>query len=209
MKTNNSINVLYEGKKVGTLALMSNRKVAFEYSDEWIETGFAISPFALPLKKMVFVAQKDYFKGLHGVFADSLPDAWGQLLLNRMLKSKGYNLDEINVLDRLAIVGSSGMGALTYEPENMIANGQAIEDLDELADSCYKILNTEYSERLELHRNPSNYDFVEINKRIYKPDDCYQSYQCRSVIHRTVYYPIISDVKNMMHCKNRLINTYD
>lgn len=149
MKTNNSINVLYEGKKVGTLALMSNRKVAFEYSDEWIETGFAISPFALPLKKMVFVAQKDYFKGLHGVFADSLPDAWGQLLLNRMLKSKGYNLDEINVLDRLAIVGSSGMGALTYAPENMIANGQAIEDLDELADSCYKILNTEYSERLD------------------------------------------------------------
>ena len=149
MKTNNSINVLYEGKKVGTLALMSNRKVAFEYSDEWLETGFAISPFALPLKKMVFVAQKDYFKGLHGVFADSLPDAWGQLLLNRMLKSKGYNLDEINVLDRLAIVGSSGMGALTYEPENMIANGQAIEDLDELADSCYKILNTEYSERLD------------------------------------------------------------
>lgn len=149
MKTNNTINVLYGGIKVGTLALTGNRKTAFEYSDEWLETGFAISPFALPLEKKVFVAQKDYFKGLHGVFADSLPDAWGQLLLERLLKSKGYNLDEINVLDRLAIVGSSGMGALTYEPETNIVQGQVTEDLDELADSCWKIMNTEYSDRLD------------------------------------------------------------
>lgn len=149
MKTNNTINVLYGGRKVGTLALTGNRKTAFEYSDEWLETGFAISPFALPLEKKVFVAQKDYFKGLHGVFADSLPDAWGQLLLERLLKSKGYNLDEINVLDRLAIVGSSGMGALTYEPETNIVQGQVTEDLDELADSCWKIMNTEYSDRLD------------------------------------------------------------
>lgn len=149
MKTNNTINVLYGGRKVGTLALTGNRKTAFEYSDEWLETGFAISPFALPLEKKVFVAQKDYFKGLHGVFADSLPDAWGQLLLERLLKSKGYNLDEINVLDKLAIVGSSGMGALTYEPETNIVQGQVTEDLDELADSCWKIMNTEYSDRLD------------------------------------------------------------
>lgn len=149
MKTNNTINVLYGGRRVGTLALTGNRKTAFEYSDEWLETGFAISPFALPLEKKVFVAQKDYFKGLHGVFADSLPDAWGQLLLERLLKSKGYNLDEINVLDRLAIVGSLGMGALTYEPETNIVQGQVTEDLDELADSCWKIMNTEYSDRLD------------------------------------------------------------
>ena len=149
MKTNNTINVLYGGRKVGTLALTGNRKTAFEYSDEWLETGFAISPFALPLEKKVFVAQKDYFKGLHGVFADSLPDAWGQLLLERLLKSKGYNLDKINVLDRLAIVGRSGRGALTYEPETNIVQGQVTEDLDELADSCWKIMNTEYSDRLD------------------------------------------------------------
>ena len=40
MKTNKVINVLYDGKIVGTLALMKNRNIAFEYSDEWIESGF-------------------------------------------------------------------------------------------------------------------------------------------------------------------------
>ncbi len=104
MKTNSIINVFYSGKQVGTLAMMHNRKVAFEYSDEWIERGFSISPFSLPLKKNVFVAQKDYFRGLHGVFADSLPDAWGQLLLERLLKTKGYNVDNINVPDNVELI---------------------------------------------------------------------------------------------------------
>lgn len=44
-------------------------------------------------------------------------DAWGQLLLDRMLKEKGCNIDNVSMLDRLAIVGESGMGALTYRPE--------------------------------------------------------------------------------------------
>lgn len=149
MKTNKVINVLYDGKIVGTLALMKNRNIAFEYSDEWIESGFSISPFSLPLKKNVFIAQKDYFRGLFGVFSDSLPDAWGQLLLDRMLKKNGYRMDELNALDRLAIVGDAGMGALTYEPQHHIAQGELVEDLDELADSCWKILNTEYTEQLD------------------------------------------------------------
>ena len=153
MKTNSSIDVLYEGRKVGTLALTNNRRVAFEYCDEWLENGFAISPFSLPLKKNVYVAQKEYFKGLHGVFADSLPDAWGQLLLERLLKTKGIDLDKINILDRLTIVGESGMGALTYEPQTDISKGTMTDDLDDLAESCYRILNTEYSEKLdELYR---------------------------------------------------------
>ena len=75
----------------------------------------------LPLKKQVFIPQKDYFHGLFGVFADSLPDAWGNILLNRLLKKKGINADQMDILDRLAIVGSSGMGALTYQPEIQVA----------------------------------------------------------------------------------------
>ena len=54
-----------------------------------------------------------YFDGLFGVFADSLPDAWGRLLLERLLKQKGKELYDYTMLDRLAIVGKSGMGALS------------------------------------------------------------------------------------------------
>lgn len=154
MKTGNHVlQVIYKDRLVGTLALSNYRKAAFEYSEEWIENGFSISPFSLPLKKQVFLPQKDYFGGLFGVFADSLPDAWGQLLLNRMLRKYKIKPEEITILDRLAIVGSSGMGAITYHPKSDFAYEQTGFNLDELEDECQKILNTEYSEQLdELYR---------------------------------------------------------
>lgn len=148
-----TLQVLLGDKVVGTLGLANNYQVAFEYTDEWIETGFSISPFSLPLKKEVFLPTKKYFDGLFGVFADSLPDAWGRLLLRRLLKEKGKKEDELTVLDRLAIVGDSGMGALTYRPQQEFYEKEELADLDELAVSCRKILNTEYSEKLdELYR---------------------------------------------------------
>lgn len=88
MRGNKKINVLYDGKTVGTMAVTADRKIAFEYSDEWLETGFSISPFSLPLKKQVFIPGKDYFDGLFGVFADSLPDAWGKIAFGAAVKTK-------------------------------------------------------------------------------------------------------------------------
>ena len=115
------------------LGLTKNHQAAFEYTEEWIETGFSISPFSLPLKKGVFVPTKDYFDGLFGVFSDSLPDAWGRLLLKRLLQEKKQNIDELTVLHRLAIVGESGMGALTYQPKRDFNIKQETANLDELA----------------------------------------------------------------------------
>ena len=83
MKQNNALQVYYDKRLVGTLAMTARQMVAFQYSDEWLENGFSISPFSLPLKKQVFVPTKDCFSGLFGAFADSLPDNWGRLLLNR------------------------------------------------------------------------------------------------------------------------------
>ena len=153
MREGNALQVFYDGKLVGTLAMTADHKAAFQYSEEWIENGFPISPFSLPLKKQVFVPTKDYFDGLFGVFADSLPDNWGRLLLDRLLRAHKQNPDKLTVLDRLAIVGKSGMGALTYYPEKRIDEQYGDVDLDELAEQCRKILNTEYSDKLdELYR---------------------------------------------------------
>ena len=78
---------------------------------------------------------------------------WGKLLLNRLLRANGQNPDKLTVLDRLAIVGTSGMGALTYYPEKEIHEKQGHSNLDELAEQCQKLLNTEYSDKLdELYR---------------------------------------------------------
>ena len=76
MRKGNALQVFYDGKLVGTLAMIADHKAAFQYGEEWIENGFPISPFSLPLKKQVFVQTKDFFDGLFGVFADSLPDNW-------------------------------------------------------------------------------------------------------------------------------------
>ena len=149
MRQNNALQVYYDERLVGTLAMTADHKAAFQYDDEWLENGFSISPFSLPLKKQVFVPQKDYFDGLFGVFADSLPDNWGRLLLNRLLRSYKQNPDELTVLNRLAIVGKSGMGALTYYPEKSFSEQQKPVNLDELAEECDKILNTEYSDKLD------------------------------------------------------------
>lgn len=108
---------VYLGERlVGTLAETADHRVAFAYADAWLEDGFAISPFSLPVEQKVFVPGSQAFQGLWGVFADSLPDAWGRLLVNRMLKHRGLPPEEVTPLERLAIVGSSGMGALTYRP---------------------------------------------------------------------------------------------
>lgn len=145
--------VHYKGNLVGTLALTPDNKVAFEYDDDWITNGFSISPFSLPLEKRVFIPTKSHFNGLFGVFADSLPDAWGNILLNRVLKQNGIIPEHLNSLERLAIVGSSGMGALSYEPSKQLHAIPTQIDLDNLAFECKNILYSHPSKSLdELYR---------------------------------------------------------
>ena len=101
----NKVNVFYNGRKVGTLALYQKYLAAFEYDNEWLADGFSISPFSLPLQKGVFIPKRDPFEGVHGIFADCLPDGWGRLLVDRFLLSKGINPNEINTLeDRKSVV---------------------------------------------------------------------------------------------------------
>lgn len=144
-----SLSVLYRGRKVGTLALYQNRMAAFEYTSEWLAEGFSINPFSLQLQKKVVLPKVDPFDGLFGVFADSLPDGWGRFLVDRLMLKKHLNPYELGNLDRLAIVGSSGMGALTYEPETALETQNAGMSLDEIATECRKLLKTEFSEKLD------------------------------------------------------------
>jgi serine/threonine-protein kinase HipA len=143
-----TLKVKYSGQLVGILAMAKDRKVAFSYDSDWLKNGFSISPFSLPLENKVFVPSGYCFDGLFGVFADSLPDAWGRLLLDRMMKEQLIE-DDLNVLDRLAIVGKSGMGALEYEPDYTLTGASELKDLDYMSEQCKKILTSEYSENLD------------------------------------------------------------
>lgn len=144
------LDVYMNDRPVGVLAETREHLVAFEYSDEWLTDGFAISPFSLPLRKGVFVPkQYDPFEGIFGVFADSLPDGWGRLLVDRLLLKNGVNAVSVNALTRLAIVGNSGMGALEYRPSEELRFGLGDMSLDELALECRQMFDTEHSEHLD------------------------------------------------------------
>ena len=118
MQTINCLNVKYHGQLVGRVALNETRLTAFEYDKKWLAEGFSISPFSLPLKPGLFLPKHwEPFEGTFGIFSDSLPDGWGRLLVDRTLSANNIDPEKITILQRLAIVGQSGMGALTYDPE--------------------------------------------------------------------------------------------
>lgn len=134
---------------VGRLVLNRENIAVFEYDTDWLNSGFSISPIHLPLTSETFLAKRNPFNGLFGVFNDSLPDGWGNLLLDRLLKEKGINPLELSVLDRLSIVGKNGMGALHYEPESMNLNSSVDFDLDYFAEESFKILHAQNSVAIE------------------------------------------------------------
>jgi serine/threonine-protein kinase HipA len=126
---------------VGRLASVSGG-ILFQYAERFLDSGLLLSPFKLPLQPGVFEDERKTFDGLHGLFNDSLPDGWGLLLLDRKLKGSGANLQELSPLDRLALVGTRGMGALEYEPEDFRAGpDEEFLDLDGLAEKSRQILD--------------------------------------------------------------------
>lgn len=143
------LQVFMGGREVGTLAATQHGLAAFQYSPQWLESGYSISPFSLPLENKVFVANPHPLNGLFGVFDDSLPDGWGRLLVDRMLGEHGIDPNSIGFMGRLSIVGNSGSGALEYRPVLHAFTGSAIRDLDAIADECAAVLASQNAQDLD------------------------------------------------------------
>jgi serine/threonine-protein kinase HipA len=138
---------------VGRLALDGN-VVVFEYDAAFASFGISLNPaFGAVGPGLLHPRDPRAFRGLHGVFADSLPDAWGELLLERRLRQDGVAISSLTVLDRLAHVGRRGRGALVYEPADDDAFTADEVDLHRLADDSIAILEGQESAVLrELER---------------------------------------------------------
>ena len=142
MKLVNKLTVTYHDRTVGALSMTpDNRLCAFQYDKEWLANGFSISPLDLPLKSDLFIAKPEPFWGNFGIFEDSLPDGYGRYLLNRLLKKQGVNDGELTPLQRLSIVGTSGMGALCYIPETYVGEEKALPELDSLQQMALDVLS--------------------------------------------------------------------
>lgn len=141
MKNIDKITVKYHGVEVGTLSLTpDNRLCAFEYNKNWLMEGFSISPLELPLKPGLFVAKPQPFNGNFGIFEDSLPDGYGRYLLHKTLLKEGVDDRNLSALDKLSLVGSGGMGALTYEPHTQVKMEEGRCDFDALQAKALEVL---------------------------------------------------------------------
>ncbi|WP_035580532.1 type II toxin-antitoxin system HipA family toxin [Halomonas sp. TG39a] len=141
MKRINSVEVLLAGSPVGEL-VASRQGIYFAYHPHWVAEGFNLSPL-----NMDFTTQPQkapdalLFAGLPGAFADSLPDGWGMLLMDRyFLAEHGKDRRDISPLDRLAYMADRGMGALEYRP---VIERTADEDNIDLA-QLYQAANAVY-----------------------------------------------------------------
>jgi serine/threonine-protein kinase HipA len=134
---------------VGEL-VFSDNKIYFRYNTDFLKTGLNLSPIKLPFSSDIASADKQPFEGLFGVFNDSLPDGWGRLLLDRLLSARGIDIIKIIPLDRLAYVGSRGMGALVYRPEiKPEKTTDLFPELDVIAAEMDHILQGKSSEIIE------------------------------------------------------------
>lgn len=143
MNSIQSVEVRWDGRLVGRLALTREGLCAFEYSPEQLASGVSISPFELPLRSGVFIAKPRPFAGGFGVVDDCLPDGWGRLVLDRYLQKKNINPRSLTLLDRLSLVGSTGRGALEFRPDNGVTDKRDFADFAQLALEAEQILSSE------------------------------------------------------------------
>ena len=120
-----AIEVFIWGRRVGVLTHDYDQYSVFEYDPEFRKTGLELAPFLMPLSKSIYHVEdfglpRREFAGLPGMIADSLPDSFGNALVRKYMEGEQIDLRQITPLDRLAYVGSRGMGALK-EIEEVLA----------------------------------------------------------------------------------------
>ena len=108
------------GRTIGAVSLQEgDATAAFEYMPEFLGSGIELSPLHMPLRPRIYtfpeLAQQT-FHGLPGLLADSLPDRFGNALIDQWLATQGRSARSFNAVERLCYTGARGMGALEFRP---------------------------------------------------------------------------------------------
>ncbi|MHC4822408.1 MAG: type II toxin-antitoxin system HipA family toxin [Planctomycetota bacterium] len=133
------------GSTIGAVFLADGEDVAtFEYDADFLRSGIQLSPLKMPLTRSLYrfpELARQSFHGLPGLLADSLPDRFGNALIDAWLASQGRAAHGFNAVERLCYTGTRGMGALEFAPARGPAarRAQAIE-VQELVDLATEIL---------------------------------------------------------------------
>lgn len=108
------------GRRIGAVSLEDGADVAaFQYDPEFVGSGIEVSPLVMPLASRIYSfpsLPRESFHGLPGLLADSLPDKFGNALIDAWLATQGRRPESFNAVERLCYVGRRGMGALEFAP---------------------------------------------------------------------------------------------
>lgn len=108
------------GTRIGTVVFDTENAIgSFEYDPVFLRSGIEISPVTMPLSERVYSfpeLNRDSFYGLPGLLSDSLPDKFGNAVINAWLQTQGRTPESFDPVERLCYTGSRGMGALEYIP---------------------------------------------------------------------------------------------
>lgn len=153
------------GELVGAVKWNDQDKLAsFEYSPDFINKGWDLSPLKMSIANGSRIyrfpelrkdkdSSDDTFKGLPGMLADSLPDKYGNALINRWLEQNNRLPDTMNPVEKLCFIGNRGMGALEFVPAQLKANKNTFSiEVSSLVDMAKKML----SKRESFNTNLSN-----------------------------------------------------
>lgn len=154
-----AINIAYQDDVVGAVSFNTETGIgSFEYAPQFIEKGIELSPIKMPLSARIYqFPELDFhtFKGLPGLIADSLPDDFGNAVLNAWVAGQGRSPREITPLQRLQYTGKRGMGALEYMPAIQLRSLNASQqvDIQSLVAIAQEILDTRGHFAVELKHN--------------------------------------------------------
>lgn len=117
------------GRVIGAVSWEEKRQVAhFEYDPTFRQSGIELSPFTMPLSDRIYsfpALSRETFKGMPGLLADSLPDDFGNALIDAWLATQGRTADSFNSVERLCYMGTRATGALEYAPALGPKTGQS------------------------------------------------------------------------------------
>ncbi len=141
------------GMPVGAVRWDEAQQLAtFEYEKSFLAKSIDLSPLKMPVAngdriysfpelRKTKNEQIATFKGLPGLLADSLPDKYGNQLINIWLAQNGRPPDSMNPVEQLCFIGARGMGALEFEPAQIKTNKQTFAiELKSLVEAAHKML---------------------------------------------------------------------
>lgn len=134
------------GRTIGAVSLEDNNGTAsFQYTPEFAGSGIEVSPITMPLGNSIYQfpeLPRNSFHGLPGLLADSLPDKFGNALIDAWLATQGRAPDSFNSVERLCYTGSRGMGALEFIPSiGPLQNSAKKIDIDNLVQLASEVLS--------------------------------------------------------------------